>query len=84
MLAPARAELLQRRHVLIVGSSTAYPIIAAAAEHFGRESGLVTPVVESGEKPPDTGTFLPFVGPRASAKVPVLGEHTEAVLAELT
>lgn len=43
----ATAELLQRQHILIVGSSTAYPIIAAAAEHFGRETGLITPVVES-------------------------------------
>jgi len=41
------AELMQRQHILIVGSSTAYPIVAAAAEHFGRETGLVTPVVES-------------------------------------
>jgi len=43
----AGAELIQRQHILIVGSSTAYPIVAATAEHFGKESGLITPVVES-------------------------------------
>lgn len=46
-LAPAHAELVQRRHILIVGSSTAYPIVTSAAEHFGKESEFTTPVVES-------------------------------------
>jgi len=41
------ANLSPRKHVHIVGSSTAYPIIAAAAEHFGRHHGYTTPVVES-------------------------------------
>lgn len=41
------AELQQRRHVHVVGSSTAYPIITAAAEYFGRSSKFATPVVES-------------------------------------
>jgi phosphate transport system substrate-binding protein len=36
-----------RAHVLVVGSSTAYPIIATAAERFGRTPGRATPVVES-------------------------------------
>jgi phosphate transport system substrate-binding protein len=43
----AFAELEPRKHVHIVGSSTAYPIIAAAAEHFGRHREHPTPVVES-------------------------------------
>lgn len=41
------AELLGRQHILIVGSSTAYPIVAAAAERFGRQPGAAAPVVES-------------------------------------
>lgn len=44
---PAAADRPQRRHILIVGSSTAYPIVSAAAERFGRKSGSTTPVVES-------------------------------------
>lgn len=40
-------ELNQRSHILVVGSSTAYPIITAAAERFGRIPGFSTPVVES-------------------------------------
>ncbi len=47
ILGSSRAELVQRQHILIVGSSTAYPIVASAAERFGRETGLITPVVES-------------------------------------
>ncbi len=43
----AGAELTPRKHIHIVGSSTAYPIIAAAAEHFGRNHDFTTPVVES-------------------------------------
>ena len=43
----AQAELVQRQHIHVVGSSTAYPIIAAAAEHFGRHNEFTTPVVES-------------------------------------
>ncbi|MCG6968098.1 MAG: substrate-binding domain-containing protein [Chromatiaceae bacterium] len=46
-LAAGAVDLSQRQHILIVGSSTAYPIIAAAAERIGREHGLPTPVVES-------------------------------------
>ena len=46
-LQPAQGEFLQRQHVHVVGSSTAYPIIAAAAEHFGHTSSWTTPVVES-------------------------------------
>ena len=41
------AELIQRQHILIVGSSTAYPIVTAAAEHFGRDQRFTTPIVES-------------------------------------
>ena len=41
------ADLSQRRHILIVGSSTAYPIIAAAAERISRQSDMITPVVEA-------------------------------------
>ncbi len=41
------AGLPDRRHVLVVGSSTAYPIIAAAAEHIGRTQTMLTPVIES-------------------------------------
>lgn len=40
-------DLNQRRHILISGSSTAYPIVAAAAERFGRQGQHITPVVES-------------------------------------
>jgi phosphate transport system substrate-binding protein len=43
----AAFDLPQRKHILIVGSSTAYPIMAAAAERIGREGELITPVVES-------------------------------------
>lgn len=43
----SHAELVQRQHILVVGSSTAYPIIASAAEYFGRQSGVTAPVVES-------------------------------------
>ena len=39
--------LAQRQHLLIVGSSTAYPIFAAAAERVGRGNELITPVVEA-------------------------------------
>jgi len=46
-LPSAQAELTPRQHVHVVGSSTAYPIIAAAAEHFGHTSTWTTPVVES-------------------------------------
>lgn len=46
-LGASAADLNQRQHILIVGSSTAYPIVSAAAEHIGRDSGLMTPVVES-------------------------------------
>ena len=35
------------RHIHVVGSSTAYPIITVAAEHFGSNSPFNTPVVES-------------------------------------
>lgn len=41
------ADLNQRRHILIVGSSTTYPIIAAMAESMGRQAGRTAPVVES-------------------------------------
>ena len=42
------ADLNQRQHILIVGSSTAYPIVSAAAEAISRNGGLATaPVVES-------------------------------------
>lgn len=40
-------RLAPREHILVVGSSTAFPIISAAAEEVGRAQGLVTPVVES-------------------------------------
>jgi phosphate transport system substrate-binding protein len=43
----ASAELRPREHILVVGSSTAYPMIAWAAEQFGRHSDFVAPVVES-------------------------------------
>lgn len=40
-------DLGSRRHVAIVGSSTVYPIVAVAAEHFSRTSNYHSPVVES-------------------------------------
>ncbi|MCB1773952.1 MAG: substrate-binding domain-containing protein [Gammaproteobacteria bacterium] len=43
----AAAGTAPRTHVLIVGSSTAYPIIATVAERFGRDPDHATPVVES-------------------------------------
>lgn len=46
-LTTARAELTQRQHILIVGSSTAYPIVTSAAERFGRDRNFTTPIVES-------------------------------------
>ncbi|MDJ0740879.1 MAG: substrate-binding domain-containing protein [Gammaproteobacteria bacterium] len=39
--------LPDRRHILVVGSSTTYPIIAAAAERIARDHGMLTPVIES-------------------------------------
>lgn len=41
------AYLDDRRHILIVGSSTAYPIVTAAAEQIARRRNMTTPVVES-------------------------------------
>jgi phosphate transport system substrate-binding protein len=41
------ASLPNRSHILIVGSSTTYPIVTAAAERIGRELAMQTPVVES-------------------------------------
>jgi phosphate transport system substrate-binding protein len=41
------ADLSLRQHILIVGSSTAYPIVAAAAERIGRQEKMITPVVEA-------------------------------------
>lgn len=41
------AELAPRQYIHVVGSSTAYPIITAAAEHFGRSSRFTAPVIES-------------------------------------
>lgn len=41
MTAPAREQ------IRIVGSSTVFPFVAAAAEQFGRQTGYSTPVVES-------------------------------------
>jgi len=47
-LAAGAADLNQRQHILIVGSSTAYPMVSAAAETIGRNGGLAAaPVVES-------------------------------------
>lgn len=41
-------DLPQRSYITVVGSSTAYPIVAAAAEHFARDQpGRRAPVVES-------------------------------------
>ena len=36
-----------RSYLRIVGSSTGYPFVAAAAEHFGRKTSYKTPVVEN-------------------------------------
>lgn len=36
-----------RKHISVVGSSTAYPFVATIAETFGRESGFKTPIVEA-------------------------------------
>lgn len=41
------ARLPDRMHVLVVGSSTTYPIMAAAAEFIARRDGILTPVIES-------------------------------------
>lgn len=41
------AYLNDRRHILIVGSSTSYPIVAAAAEQIARQRDMTTPVIES-------------------------------------
>lgn len=43
----ASAYLSDRRHILIVGSSTAYPIVTAAAEYVARQHSITTPVIES-------------------------------------
>ena len=40
-------QLPQRTHVLAVGSSTAYPIVAAAGEYFSHRHEGVAPVIES-------------------------------------
>ena len=36
-----------RDHIVVVGSSTVFPLTAAAAEHFGREKPFRTPIVEA-------------------------------------
>jgi phosphate transport system substrate-binding protein len=41
------SELGARRHVHVVGSSTAYPIVSGAAEFFGKHTEFPTPVVEA-------------------------------------
>lgn len=43
----AALDLGSRRHIVIVGSSTIYPIVTAAAEYFSRASRHHAPVVES-------------------------------------
>jgi phosphate transport system substrate-binding protein len=45
--AAGAAQLPQRQHILIVGSSTTYPIIAAAGEYFSRRHPGDAPVIES-------------------------------------
>lgn len=47
LLSTTGATTLQRQHILVVGSSTAFPIVAYAAEHVGKHSKITTPVVES-------------------------------------
>jgi phosphate transport system substrate-binding protein len=47
VLDAAAADLNQRRHIQIVGSSTAYPIVASAAERFALLHAGAAPVVES-------------------------------------
>lgn len=41
------AAAAAREQITIVGSSTVYPFVSAAAETFGRHSGFKTPVVEA-------------------------------------
>ena len=43
----AAVDLPARRYITVVGSSTAYPIVATAAEHFSRSTQAHAPVVES-------------------------------------
>lgn len=43
---PAK-DAFARDQIQIVGSSTVYPFVAAAAEEFGKSSGFRTPVVEA-------------------------------------
>lgn len=48
VVAPAAPlDMRPRQHITIVGSSTIYPIVATAVEHFSRSSGYRSPVVES-------------------------------------
>jgi phosphate transport system substrate-binding protein len=56
-------NLNPRHHILIVGSSTAYPIITAAAERFGRRPASMTPVVESTGTGGGIKLFCAGIGP---------------------
>jgi phosphate transport system substrate-binding protein len=58
-----QSELGARQHVHIVGSSTAYPIIAAAAEFFGKHTSFPTPIVEAAGTGGGIKLFCSGVGP---------------------
>lgn len=47
LAAAGPAEAQSRRQIRIVGSSTVYPFVTTAAEHFGRTTDHPTPVIES-------------------------------------
>jgi phosphate transport system substrate-binding protein len=58
-----QSELGARQQVHVVGSSTAYPIIAAAAEFFGKHTSFPTPVVEAVGTGGGIKLFCSGVGP---------------------
>jgi phosphate transport system substrate-binding protein len=47
LLIASHSECFARDYIRVVGSSTVYPFVAAAAEQFGQIGAYKTPVVES-------------------------------------
>lgn len=56
--------LPERKQVWIVGSSTLYPFVAAAAEQYGRAGGGATPIVEANGTGGGIKLFCEGVGPK--------------------
>jgi len=70
-----------REQIRIVGSSTVFPFVAAAAEQFGRSSGFRTPIVEATGTGGGLKMFCDGVGPAyadmANASRPIKPSEVE-------